>query len=86
MTVHIFLTYFEGLYVVLASKAGPTTFTHYDDVCFSTGEDRAANFVAIPIMEWGLICVASANSIEVLISNVLRFHFLALKSLFQYVV
>jgi hypothetical protein len=64
---------FLGLYLVIGSKAGPTTFTYYDDVCFSTGEDRAANFVSIPIIDWGIICIASANSIEVFIQDSFKF-------------
>jgi hypothetical protein len=51
--------------LVQGSKAGPTTFTFYDDICFSTGEERIPNFIMIPISEWGIVIVASANAIEV---------------------
>jgi hypothetical protein len=57
--------------VVHGSKAGPTTFTFYDDICFSTGDDRAANFYCTHVTEWAVVLVASANAIEATLS----FHF-----------
>jgi len=56
-----------GLYFVQSGKTGPAVFTFFDDICFSTGSGRLSNFFAIPILDWGIICVASANSIEVIL-------------------
>jgi hypothetical protein len=51
--------------LVQGSKSGPASFTFFDDICFSTGDDRINNFYAIHAAEWGVVFVASANSIEV---------------------
>lgn len=61
----IILLLFSGLYLVQGSKSGPASFTFFDDICFSTGDDRINNFYAIHAAEWGVVFVASANSIEV---------------------
>eukprot|EP00095_Tigriopus_kingsejongensis_P002488 maker-scaffold64_size435223-snap-gene-2.25 protein:Tk02488 transcript:maker-scaffold64_size435223-snap-gene-2.25-mRNA-1 annotation:"nuclear pore complex protein nup214 isoform x3" len=52
------------LYIVHGSKAGPTTYTNFDDVCYSTGEVATQSFEFSPIMDWQTILCSSANGIE----------------------
>lgn len=54
-----------GLYLVQGSKAGPTTYTNFDDICYSTGSSPGQFFDFYPSMEWGLILCSSSNGIEV---------------------
>ncbi len=56
----------EGLYLVQGSKAGPTTYVNYDDVCYSTGEKNSPYYSMSHLPDWGLILCASSNGIEVL--------------------
>ena len=51
--------------MVQGSKSGPASFTFFDDICFSTGDDRVANFYSIHAADWGVVFVGSANAIEV---------------------
>ena len=53
-----------GLYLVQGSKAGPTTYVNYDDICYSTGEFQPF-FNMIQIHDWHVILAASKNGMEV---------------------
>ncbi len=54
-----------GLHLVQGSKAGATTFTNYDDVCYSTGERNGPQFAMCNLGDWGAVLCASANAMEV---------------------
>ena len=54
-----------GLYLGQGSKAGPTTFVFYDDICYSSGEDHDPYFSLYQIQEWGIIMAASYNAMEI---------------------
>ena len=54
-----------GLYVVQSSKTGETSYTNYEDICYSTGEGRDSWFDLINLTEWGSILAVSAKGIEV---------------------
>ena len=54
-----------GLYLVQGSKAGPTTYLHYDDICYSTGESREPFFNMMQVHDWHVILAASNNAMEV---------------------
>lgn len=48
-----------------SSKAGETSYTSYDDVNYSTGEEKSPFFWLLPMMQWSAILSVSANSMEV---------------------
>jgi hypothetical protein len=54
-----------GLFLAQGSKAGPTTFTNFEDICYSTGEHRLPYFALMQQQEWGTIFCASSNSMEI---------------------
>ncbi len=54
-----------GLFVAQGSKTGSMTYTNYDDICYSTGDQKQGNFAMVNIAEWGTIFCASSNAIEV---------------------
>ena len=55
----------SGLYLGQGSKAGPTTFVFYDDICYSSGEYNDPYFSLYHIQEWGIIMAASYNAMEI---------------------
>ncbi|XP_022901853.2 nuclear pore complex protein Nup214 [Onthophagus taurus] len=54
-----------SLIVVDAPKAGETTYTNYDDVCYSYGNSRPHQFYMLQQPLWNILLVASSNSMEV---------------------
>ena len=54
-----------GLYIVQGSKAGPTQYIFYDDICYSTGEERDNYFSMLAIPDWNVILAASYNAMEI---------------------
>ncbi|CAG9813932.1 unnamed protein product [Phaedon cochleariae] len=52
------------LIVVDAPKTGETSYTNYDDVCYS-GSGRVPQFYMLLQQHWNILMVASANSTEV---------------------
>nr|XP_023012697.1 nuclear pore complex protein Nup214 [Leptinotarsa decemlineata] len=52
------------LIVVDAPKTGETSYTNYDDVCYS-GNSRIPQFYMIMQQHWNLLMVASSNSTEI---------------------
>ncbi|EFA04104.2 nuclear pore complex protein Nup214 [Tribolium castaneum] len=51
--------------VVDAPKTGDPIFINYDDICYSNGNARPAQFYTILIHQWNILMAASSNSMEV---------------------
>ncbi|XP_062546766.1 nuclear pore complex protein Nup214 [Armigeres subalbatus] len=54
-----------SLFIVNAPKAGNPTFVNYDDICYSQSGPRRGQVFLIHILQWNLLLMASANSMEV---------------------
>ncbi len=54
-----------ALHIVNAPKAGPPNYINYDDICYSQSGPRKAQVFIIHLIQWNLLLVASANSVEV---------------------
>lgn len=54
-----------SLFIVNAPKAGNPTFVNYDDICYSQSGPRGGQVFLIHILQWNLLLMASANSMEV---------------------
>lgn len=54
-----------ALHIVNAPKAGPPTYINYDDICYSQSGPRRGQVFLLHIIQWNLLLVASANSVEV---------------------
>ncbi|XP_055591085.1 nuclear pore complex protein Nup214 [Uranotaenia lowii] len=64
----VFLSHAEesvpALFVVNAPKVGNPTFINYDDICYSQSGPRKGQVFLYHIIQWNLLLMASANSME----------------------
>lgn len=61
----LFLYNILALHIINAPKAGNPTYINYDDVCYSQAGPRKGQVFLLHILQWNLLLVASANSMEV---------------------
>lgn len=54
-----------SLFIVNAPKAGNPVFVNYDDICYSQSGPRKGQVFLIHILQWNILLMASANSMEV---------------------
>lgn len=54
-----------ALYIINAPKTGNTVYINYDDITYGQVGPRQAQVFLLHIIQWNLLIVASANSIEV---------------------
>ncbi|XP_065089839.1 nuclear pore complex protein Nup214 [Ochlerotatus camptorhynchus] len=54
-----------SLFIVNAPKVGNPTFINYDDICYSQSGPRKGQVFLVHILQWNLLLMASANSMEV---------------------
>uniref|UniRef100_A0A1Q3EY95 Nuclear pore complex protein Nup214 n=1 Tax=Culex tarsalis TaxID=7177 RepID=A0A1Q3EY95_CULTA len=54
-----------SLFIVNAPKVGNPVYINYDDICYSQSGPRKGQVFLVHILQWNLLLMASANSMEV---------------------